>query len=923
MSSVLGRIQQLLLQRWLDASIRKKGIAVIALPLITLLIASLSLLAVDLASTSESNNVQNSLQARSSLERVLVLTIDAETGIRGYILSGDTSYLAPYNQATKDLPGTFSSLSALLSNDPHSLKEVSQLKSEVQTDLSLLSQLRQITAHQTLGTTGTTLLRAEKHATDTIRQEVSALQSRVNAMVAKSESSNQRTDETGLIAVALALLFSIAGGIAATELFATGIASRIRMVRSNADRLAHGKPLFSVPNASDEVGALSDALNDAAGLLASHDSALREERSFLEHLVSATPVVKFQGTSAYPDNGFVSSNLGRVFGIEVEDISRQADGWLTWVHPEDRDLLVAEAEAALTDRRPELKSVYRIISKDGAQHWVSSSTRLEYSNTGQVTSLGVLVDATESHEAMQALTEREEMLSALFDTSPDAILVVNATGEITLASRALEQMTQRQLNGSSTLSLFDILDEDDAFSVRHQLLETSSGNRAAFSFRMRLLSVSGTNTVVEARGVALNEGRSDSPLVLVLRDISEQEALEKELLRASEAARTASAAKSDFLSRMSHELRTPLNAVLGFAQLLGLDELTEEQDEAVRQIRKGGQHLLGLINEVLEISRIEAGRLTLSPEPVEVSELCNEAVRLLSPLAIEHNIGLNVEITPDVNVVLADRQRLRQILLNLLSNAIKYNRLGGSVTISCKQKRYSVCLIVSDTGPGIAPDQVEMAFAPFERLGAEASQIEGTGVGLALSRHLAEVMGGTLQLESTSAGSHFIVELPVAERSLVAMNDEIIEPGEPSSSASNGFSSRLDRPFKVLYIEDNLSNIRLVERSFERLGDIKLLVANQGRLGVEVALANIPDLVLLDLHLPDLTGEEVLARLRADPRTCDIPVAVLSADATAGHIRRLRVAGATEYLTKPLEIAQLFAIVEKIATSTERSTDAG
>jgi signal transduction histidine kinase len=362
-------------------------------------------------------------------------------------------------------------------------------------------------------------------------------------------------------------------------------------------------------------------------------------------------------------------------------------------------------------------------------------------------------------------------------------------------------------------------------------------------------------------------------------------------------------AKSDFLSRMSHELRTPLNAVIGFAEIMEMDPQTSpRQQERVRHILKGGRHLLGMINEVLDIARIEAGRLSLSPEPVAVDEVLPEVLDLVHQLATQRDIGLALHATPSPGLhVRADRQRLKQVLLNLLTNAVKYNHDGGRVSLSYAEHIDGrIRITVRDTGPGIPADKLDRLFTPFDRLGAELSGVEGTGLGLAITKRLVEAMGGTVGVESTvDAGSAFWVELPRVTGPL-----EQFQRDEDHALASRNGQAP-DREATVLYIEDNLSNLRLVEHILAFRPGVKLLSAMQGGLGLSLAQAHRPDLVLLDLNLPDLQGDEVLGRLREDPRTSDIPVVVLSADATPKQIGRLLDAGARAYLTKPLDVKQL------------------
>ncbi|MEZ5233688.1 MAG: EAL domain-containing protein [Acidimicrobiales bacterium] len=376
------------------------------------------------------------------------------------------------------------------------------------------------------------------------------------------------------------------------------------------------------------------------------------------------------------------------------------------------------------------------------------------------------------------------------------------------------------------------------------------------------------------------------------------------LEQANERLRELDRLKSDFLGRMSHELRTPLNAILGFGQLLQLESLTPDQEEATEHIVRAGRHLLDLINEVLDIARIESGSINLSIEPVQVRDALATAVGLAAPLAERAGVRIDVSPVPPERFAAADRQRLLQVLLNLLSNAIKYNRPGGSVSVASTAEHGTVQLRVRDEGHGIDPAVRSRLFLPFDRLGKEQSDIEGTGVGLALARGLAERMGGTLELEhSDERGSTFVIDLPVAEPPARPL------PTEPAA----GVVDLRDEPAAatVLYIEDNASNIRLVEAALRRLAGVRLITAMHGRLGLELAMAQQPDLVLLDLHLPDLDGEQVLGLLRSDAATAATPVVVLSADATAGHVERLLAAGADDYLTKPIELDRLLAAVRR------------
>lgn len=399
-------------------------------------------------------------------------------------------------------------------------------------------------------------------------------------------------------------------------------------------------------------------------------------------------------------------------------------------------------------------------------------------------------------------------------------------------------------------------------------------------------------------------------------EVKERQDAQQNANAAQSEAERANLAKSEFLSRMSHELRTPLNSILGFAQLLETDDLTDDQQESVHHVLKGGRHLLTLIDEVLDISTVESGRMTVSTEPVKVSEVVPEVLDLLRPAAAERNITMTVEGDQlDGLHVLADRQRLKQILINLVGNGIKYNRHAGFITVAIARNGSSARVTVSDTGAGLSPDKIDRLFTPFDRLGAETTTVQGTGLGLALSKGLVELMGGTLRAVSKEGhGTTFYLDLPVTD------------PTERlASQPSAGSSSEADQDgsLTVLYIEDNLANVQLVERILRSYPGVKLITAMQGQVGLELARHHQPDLVLLDIHLPDVEGSVVLKQLRAEPALHETSIVILSADATRPQVRRLKEAGADEYLTKPINVRRFKELVDSViakqATVTIRS----
>ena len=374
----------------------------------------------------------------------------------------------------------------------------------------------------------------------------------------------------------------------------------------------------------------------------------------------------------------------------------------------------------------------------------------------------------------------------------------------------------------------------------------------------------------------------------------------------------ATQAKNSFLSSTSHELRTPLNSILGFAQLLEMSELSADDSDGVERILGAGRHLLTLINELIDIARIESGDLSLSLEPVLVRPLIEETGQLMAPLAAERSIQIIQECTHPALTVRADRQRFAQVLVNLVSNAVKYNRQGGTITISCREDNASqASIVVSDTGPGISPENIERIFVPFERLGAEQTTVEGTGIGLPLARALANAMHGELTASSVAGqGAAFTLTLP---RGQDLVRNPV--PGLTPAAMAARSGAPAGAGVSVLYIEDNPANIEVVTRFLKSRPNTRLRSEVSGRAGLDYATRNLPDIILLDLHLPDLHGDQVLSELKADPATAAIPVVVLSADASRGVVRRLLASGALAYLTKPIELAELGTLLDTIVTS--------
>jgi PAS domain S-box-containing protein len=516
-------------------------------------------------------------------------------------------------------------------------------------------------------------------------------------------------------------------------------------------------------------------------------------------------------------------------------------------------------------------------------------------------------------EVEEARRESEERYRFVAESASDGILTIDQNRNVLFANRAAEKifgLTITDMVGEPFAALIPERVREDHDSALQQYLDTVVTSNPEYALQIAGIGKGHREIALE---ISFGEYVKNNEHIFtgVVRDVTERKQLEHVLKRAKEDAERANRAKSEFLSRMSHELRTPLNAILGFAQLLEMDALDADQRESVEQILKAGRHLLSLVDEVLDIARIEAGRMSLSLEPIGVSELTAEAWELIRHRAQELGIQMVNGGSDCDAVVTADRQRLKQVMLNLLSNAVKYNQENGQVEVTCGRGSTGANRIrvsVKDTGRGIPEESLDRLFTPFERLGVEHTGIEGTGIGLAVSRGLIEAMEGEIGVDSVEGeGSVFWFELPLDESQ--ALQEA---PGSTAVEMEAPDTSEPGRDCTILYIEDNPSNFKLVERVLAKRPRVELLTAMQGQLGLEIARDTRPDLVLLDLHLPDIHGSEVMRRIREDAVISRTPVVIISADVTSNQVTQLLEAGAQAYLPKPLDVQEFLRIVDDI-----------
>ena len=504
------------------------------------------------------------------------------------------------------------------------------------------------------------------------------------------------------------------------------------------------------------------------------------------------------------------------------------------------------------------------------------------------------------------LAERElKIFHRIFDSTEQGIGVTDAEGLLLYANKAhdvIHGIPFEQSRGKHFVQFFS--EETLAWAPAAIMAEISRGS--GWSGLLPVQHPDGTEVMTSAN-VGFIAGNDGSPEYLfnIMSDYTEERERQNQLTQAKEAAERANAAKSEFLSSMSHELRTPMNSILGFSQLLQYDEdLSAEQQDNVHEILRSGHHLLSLINEVLDLAKVESGQIDLSLEPVEVSGVVEECMSLVTTLAAKRHVQLH---SPGMinAVVRADRTRFKQVLINLLSNAIKYNHDGGSVTLEVLSvENHHLRITIKDTGVGIAGHRLHELFQPFNRLDAEDSDIEGTGIGLTITRRIVEMMGGTLGVHSTvGVGSDFWIELPMQLLAVADHGKAVIEADDPKYSQA---SAR----YTVLYVEDNPANLKLVAQILSQREHVQLLTAHTSQRGLELITACPPELILLDINMPGMDGYQLLEVLREDAELKHIPVVAVTANAMLSDIERGKAAGFTDYVTKPIDVEKFLGIVD-------------
>lgn len=620
---------------------------------------------------------------------------------------------------------------------------------------------------------------------------------------------------------------------------------------------------------------------------------------------------------------YYSPRWEEMFGYQTGEAVQSLDAFAPLVHPDDVAGMFAEVQRYLQREIPHYAREFRMNHRDGTPMWTLHKAVGIFAASGKcVRLIGTTADITERKNAEQALRESQSQLQTAQEIARLGYFRSDLrSGALEWSDRLVRMLGYEPGEIIPSMEIFTASIHPDyrdrvlgtlaqAFSATYTV---TAGERATLpTLEYRALRRDGTEIWLRSEAQA-EVDESGKPILIqgTAQDITELKRTELAMMAARDEAEQASRAKSEFLSSMSHELRTPMNAILGFSQLMRYDAtLSSANLENIDEIINAGKHLLQLINEVLDLAKVESGQIALSLEPVEVEPVVEECLALMSTLAEKRAIRIHYTAIAAA-VVRADEMRLKQALLNLLSNAVKYNRHGGRVTLDvARTNSDTVRIQVTDTGPGIAAHQLTELFQPFNRLNAERSEIEGTGIGLSITQRIIDLMGGRLGVSSeVGAGSTFWIELPVDNKTEINNSQADAHPVVPGVALPASETQHL-----VLYIEDNPANLKLVAQILGKRQHIHLITAHTPELGIELARTRLPELILLDINLPGMDGFQVLEIFKREAALQHIPVIAVTANAMPSDLERGKAAGFADYLTKPLNIVQFHAVIDRYLT---------
>lgn len=614
-----------------------------------------------------------------------------------------------------------------------------------------------------------------------------------------------------------------------------------------------------------------------------------------------------------------SETAYEIYGLDSSKEKLSIDSFKNCVYPPDRPLLEEIGDQIKASGCYDV--THRILRPDGEIRHVHVTGQATKDSSGNIISLsGAIQDITNRVELERRLKETEQIFTVAVESAGDGVWQYDFSKSIVSCSPQCMGMLgfEKERVSLSSGQWLDLIHPDDRERLTEAAQNYLTGNSDTYNAQVRMRCKSGEYKWVLCRGGGIQNDSEGHPtqLIGINSDISDIKQKETELVVARNEADKANRAKSEFLSNMSHELRTPLNAIIGFGQLLELDaSLSADNSQYVHEVVKAGEHLLELINGILDLAKVEAGRIMLSIETIALLPLLKEAITLIRPLADEKRISLEISGNTDATIAV-DRVRLKQILINLISNAIKYNLDNGRVRVTIGANESNMAYIdVEDTGPGLDKDQLEHIFEPFNRANAEHSNIEGTGIGLTITRQLVEMMGGKISVESTPGiGSQFRVIFPLHE-----------EPGQTDTPehkpADRQYFHSPPNHRAILYIDDNPSNLRLVKNILQTVPNLELVDTHSPELGLDIAGRTPFDLILLDINMPGMDGYEVLRELKKRPGIEDVPIIAVSASAMPSDIKRGMDAGFSDYISKPFDVRHFRQTVLDVIT-TERQQSA-
>jgi PAS domain S-box-containing protein len=834
---------------------------------------------------------QQSYLALNGAGEVLSALKDAETGYRGYLLTGEESFLQPYLMVRDSLGASLAALRRPGLNEA-AAKRLDAVAPLVTTSLDHMQQNIDLRRQGGLTPADMTARMGQgKHWMDLIRVEFKAFGQIEETEAAQNDAEFQARLRnlfavicaTSVLTLALALLFAILFYreaqrriknlvlLETRQMLEREQALNLRLLRSNA----------TLEESEEKLSVTFNSIGDAV-LTTDAGACLTGLNAVAEHLTGWTQAE----ASGHP--------VDEVFHI---------------INQETREPATIPVKAALEHGTIHgLANHTILIARDGTEFAIADSCAPIRNRAGLVVgAVMVFRDVTGEYAAQQSLRDSEEKLRRTEETFrlmvesvvDYAIVMLDPEGRVLTwnsGAQRIKGFSAEDIVGQPFSRFYPRGDAEAGLPQLAMDAVAASGRFESEGWRVRKDgSAFWANVILTAIRDQDGVLRGFAKLT---QDLTERRTVERELLDSRSLAEQANLAKSNFLSSMSHELRSPLNAILGFAQLLESDTPPPRpaQQGSIDQILRAGWHLLTLINEILDLAKVESGQMPMSREPVALAEVLDECLGMIQPQAAQRGIRL---IFPPPGLpcfVLADRTRVKQVLLNLLSNAVKYNVKNGMVEVRCFERQPGrVRVTIRDLGPGLRPEQMDQLFQPFNRLGQEASNEEGTGIGLVVAKRLVELMEGVIGVESTvGVGSEFWFELlAAAEPRLAADAGEgpAARPEVPAARVSN-----------VLYVEDNPANLSLVEQIIARHPDIHLLTARDGSSGIDLARGAQPKVILMDINLPGMSGFEALDRLRTDPATAHIPVIAISANAMESDIERGMKAGFLRYITKPIKV---------------------